>query len=116
MIGNFKYMMPHRDFSINERSSLFINGFIDSYEWMPLSNELFGRIYEGRIPRFLAHTFAETFMLAIQMSAPLIAAMFLTDVGLGFLTKTAPQYNVFVIGIPIKIIVGFLMMPVYAWS
>ena len=51
-------------------------------------------------------------MLALQMSAPLVAAMFLTDVGLGFLARTAPQYNVFVIGIPIKIIVGFLMMAV----
>ena len=80
---------------------------------MPLSNELFGQIYDGEhFTSFLPSTFAETFMLALQMSAPLVAAMFLTDVGLGFLLRTAPQYNVFVIGIPIKIIVGFLMLAV----
>jgi flagellar biosynthetic protein FliR len=32
--------------------------------------------------------------------------MFLTDVGLGLLAKTAPQYNVFVIGIPLKLLIG----------
>jgi flagellar biosynthetic protein FliR len=57
-------------------------------------------------------TFADTFMLALQMSAPIVAAMFLTDVGLGFLARTAPQYNVFVIGIPLKIIIGLLMLAI----
>jgi flagellar biosynthesis protein FliR len=112
MIGNFKFMIATLIFlSINGHHYLLM-ALLQSYEWIPLSNELFGRIYEGSISTFLAHTFAETFMLALQMSAPLVAAMFLTDIGLGFLAKTAPQYNVFVIGIPIKIIVGFLMMAV----
>ena len=61
---------------------------------------------------FLDRMLAQTFMLALQMSAPLVVAMFLADVGLGFLARTAPQYNVFVIGIPIKILVGFLMLSI----
>jgi flagellar biosynthetic protein FliR len=36
--------------------------------------------------------------------------MFLTDVGLGFLAKTAPQYNVFVIGMPLKILLGLFLL------
>ncbi|MNJ73871.1 Flagellar biosynthetic protein FliR [compost metagenome] len=51
-----------------------------------------------------------TFLLAIQIAAPLIVAMFLTDVGLGFLTKTAPHFNVFVVGIPLKIIIGLILL------
>ncbi|MDF2837698.1 MAG: flagellar biosynthetic protein FliR, partial [Paenibacillus sp.] len=47
---------------------------------------------------------------ALQVSAPLVVAMFLTDLGLGFLTKTAPQFNIFVIGIPLKIIVGLILL------
>ncbi|MMZ68228.1 flagellar biosynthesis protein FliR [compost metagenome] len=39
-----------------------------------------------------------------------MVAIFLTDVGLGFLAKTAPQFNIFVIGVPLKIIVGLFML------
>jgi flagellar biosynthetic protein FliR len=31
-------------------------------------------------------------------------------VGLGILSKTAPQFNIFVVGVPIKIIAGFLLL------
>ncbi|MNV87723.1 flagellar biosynthesis protein FliR [compost metagenome] len=44
------------------------------------------------------------------MSAPLVTALFLTDLGLAFLARTAPQYNVFVIGVPLKIIVGLALL------
>jgi flagellar biosynthetic protein FliR len=36
--------------------------------------------------------------------------MFLADVGLALLARTAPQFNVFVVGIPIKILVGLAML------
>ena len=50
------------------------------------------------------------FTLALQMAAPLVVAMFLTDIGLGILSKTAPQFNVFVVGVPIKLLVGILLL------
>lgn len=49
-------------------------------------------------------------MLAFQMSAPIVVALFLTDVGLGFLAKTAPQFNVFAVGMPLKVLVGVAIL------
>lgn len=49
-------------------------------------------------------------MLAFQMSAPIVVSLFLTDVGLGFLAKTAPQFNVFAVGMPLKILVGIAIL------
>jgi flagellar biosynthetic protein FliR len=110
LIGNMKFMIATLIFlSINGHHYLLM-ALLRSYEWIPLSNSLFGRIYGGSISDFLVRTFADTFMLALQMSAPLVAAMFLTDVALGFLAKTAPQYNVFVIGMPLKILVGLILL------
>ena len=40
----------------------------------------------------------------------MMAALFLTDLGLGFLAKTAPQFNIFVIGFILKIFVGLAML------
>jgi len=110
LLGNFKYMIATLVFlSMNGHHYLLL-ALLKSYEWIPLSNDLFERIYQGDIAEFLIRTFAETFMLALQIAAPLVVAMFLTDVGLGFLARTAPQFNVFVIGIPLKILVGFLLL------
>ncbi|SDW27318.1 flagellar biosynthetic protein FliR [Paenibacillus sp. CF384] len=112
LLGNFKNMIATLVFlSINGHHFL-LSGLLQSYEWVPLTNSLFAHVSSGSITSFLTAMLGQTFLLAIQMSAPLVVAMFLTDVGLGFLARTAPQYNVFVIGIPIKILVGFLMLAV----
>lgn len=112
LIGNFKGMIATLVFlSINGHHYL-LSALMQSYEWIPLSNTLFLHMKSGSITTFLTSMTVQTFMLALQLSAPLVVAMFLTDVGLGFLARTAPQYNVFVIGIPIKILVGFLMLAI----
>ncbi|WP_219836673.1 flagellar biosynthetic protein FliR [Paenibacillus sp. R14(2021)] len=110
LTGNFKGMIATLVFlSINGHHYL-LSALLQSYDWIPISNTLFLHMKSGSITSFLTGMVAQTFLLAIQMAAPLVVAMFLTDVGLGFLARTAPQYNVFVIGIPIKILVGFLIL------
>ncbi|MFD0959495.1 flagellar biosynthetic protein FliR [Paenibacillus chungangensis] len=115
LLGYFKYMLMMLVFLMMNGHHYLLGGLMYSYEWMPLSNELFQRMMSGSVTDYLVRVFSNTFLLAVQVAAPLVVAMFLTDVGLGFLTKTAPQFNVFVIGIPLKIIVGlfllFLLMP-----
>ncbi|MFF2482636.1 flagellar biosynthetic protein FliR [Paenibacillus sp. NPDC058071] len=115
MLGNFKYMLLIMVFLLMNGHHYLLTALMDSYQWVPLSNELFGRFAEGNLTEYLTRALGNTFVLALQMASPIVIALFLTDVGLGFLAKTAPQYNVFVVGIPLKIIVGlfvlFLMMP-----
>ncbi|MFD0711286.1 flagellar biosynthetic protein FliR [Paenibacillus sp. GCM10027626] len=110
LLGNFKYAISILIFLSINGHHFMLQALMRSYEWIPLSNELFARIYDGNIAHFLVQTFTYTFMLSLQLAAPLVVAMFLTDVGLGFLARTAPQFNVFVIGIPLKILVGFLLL------
>jgi flagellar biosynthetic protein FliR len=110
LLGNMKFMLAVLIFlSINGHHYL-LNAILRSYEWIPLDNQLFKQIYAGHVSEFFVRTVADTFMLSLQMSAPIVVAMFLTDAGLGFLARTAPQYNVFVIGMPLKILIGFIML------
>lgn len=115
LLGNFKYMLMIVLFLMMNGHHYLLRGLMDSYEWMPLSNELFARMMSGSISDFLTRALGNTFLLAMQVAAPLVVAMFLADAGLGLLAKTAPQYNVFVIGIPLKLIIGsfllILLMP-----
>lgn len=110
IISNFKYMIATLLFlSINGHHYL-LQAIMRSYNWIPLKNDFFNKVYNGSLSEFLVRTFSESFVLAFQMSAPLVVALFLTDVALGFLARTAPQFNVFVIGVPLKIIVGLLLL------
>ncbi|MCB9010634.1 MAG: flagellar biosynthetic protein FliR [Actinobacteria bacterium] len=45
---------------------------------------------------------ADLFMIAMQVAAPLMAALLITDVALGIISRAAPQMNVFIVGLPVK--------------
>jgi len=44
---------------------------------------------------------------ALRLSLPMIGALLLTNLALGILTRSAPQLNIFAIGFPITLAVGF---------
>jgi flagellar biosynthetic protein FliR len=50
------------------------------------------------------------FVIAMKLSLPVFGAVLLADVGLGFVARTVPQMNVFILGIPLKITVGFVVL------
>lgn len=50
------------------------------------------------------------FSSGLQLSLPILAALLLVNIALGILTRAAPQLNLFGIGFPITIAVGFLMI------
>jgi flagellar biosynthetic protein FliR len=115
IVGNLKFMVAVLVFlSVNGHHYL-LGAIMDSYLWLPLENNFFQNIYGGALTQFLAETFSRTFLMALQIAAPVMVAVFLSDVAMGLLARTAPQFNVFVLGIPLKIIVGLvvlmLMMP-----
>ncbi len=66
------------------------------------------------MPRFevfvqgVASTSAGVFVIALQLAAPLMAALLITDVALGIMSRAAPQMNVFATGLPIKIGIGLV--------
>lgn len=53
---------------------------------------------------------AQLFVLAIKISAPVVASLFLVDLALALVSRAAPQMNVIQIGFPLKVSVGFLFM------
>ncbi|WP_217595931.1 flagellar biosynthetic protein FliR [Cohnella sp. GbtcB17] len=110
LFGNLKFMLMMLVFLSMNGHHYLLGAIMNSYKWLPLDNRMFQTVYEGRLTEFLVRTFADTFMLSLQVAAPLVVAMFITDIGLGLLARTAPQYNVFVIGVPIKLLIGFALL------
>lgn len=62
---------------------------------------------------------AQMFVVAVKIALPIIIAILAADIAMGFIARTVPQMNVFIVGLPLKIMVGLvalmLMIPVYLW-
>ncbi|HWH82074.1 MAG TPA: flagellar biosynthetic protein FliR [Burkholderiaceae bacterium] len=54
--------------------------------------------------------FGSMFVFGLVLVAPVVFALLLVDVGLGIVSRTMPQLNVFTVGIPAKIVVGLLLL------
>jgi flagellar biosynthetic protein FliR len=46
----------------------------------------------------------------VQICAPVLLAVVLTDVAFGLLNKVVPQLNVFAVGFPAKVTVGLVLV------
>jgi len=110
LTGNFKYLLLMTCFLMMNGHHFLITGLMDSFKYMPLDNNWFAKMADGSLAQLIVEAFAHSMMLGIQIATPFMVALFLTDLGLGFLAKTAPQFNVFVIGFAIKIFVGLIML------
>ena len=53
---------------------------------------------------------ATIFSTGLQLALPILAAMLLTNMALGVLTRSAPQLNIFGIGFPITLGTGLVIL------
>ena len=50
------------------------------------------------------------FSMALEISAPVLVALFITQIALGLLNRAAQQFNVFMISFPLNILVGLSLL------
>jgi flagellar biosynthetic protein FliR len=84
----------------------FIKALTQSYRLVPPLKVHFG----GSLMEQLVQLAGNMFVIAVQVGAPVIAAMLLTSVAFGLVARTVPQMNVFIVAMPLKIGVGLLFM------
>ena len=83
---------------------LLLEGLLDSFEAAPS-----GLPDLGATSSELVDGLGLFFLAALEIAAPLLGVLFLTEVALGLLSKAAPQMNVFTLGFPIKILLTLLL-------
>lgn len=64
------------------------------------------------LARVLTSSLGSMMLAALQIAGPLIAVLFLADVGLGLLTRVAPALNAFAMGFPLKIMLTLTLSTV----
>jgi flagellar biosynthetic protein FliR len=82
---------------------LFLNESMGSIE--------LGTFYpEHFIWEYLSHAFTHLFVMGFIIAFPIIALSILADVIFGMLMKTMPQFNLLVVGFPIKIFLSIMVL------
>lgn len=107
LIGQYFYITALLFLLSVDGHHLLIDGMYYSYEIIPPD----GLIEVGDpFAVFILETFNQMFIIAFQVSIPIVGCLFLVDIALGLIARTVPQLNVFVVGLPLKIGVSFLVL------
>jgi flagellar biosynthetic protein FliR len=56
------------------------------------------------------HAFSNVFAAALELAAPVLVALLITDVAFGVVSRVVPQLNVFAVGFPAKVTVTLLVV------
>jgi flagellar biosynthesis protein FliR len=85
-----------------------IQGLNHTYDLVPLVDfPALGSMVAG-----VQHAFVGIFVAAIELSAPVLLAVIITDAAFGVVARVVPQLNVFQVGFPAKVTVGLLVIGV----
>jgi len=115
VVGNFWFLVAMLIFLSIDGHHLVLTAFADSYEIIPPGFVALASSVGELMIKYTAYVF----VIALKMAAPVMVALFLTDVALGTIAKTMPTMNVFFVGFPIKIGVGLLViamsLPIFSY-
>ncbi|ACL70420.1 flagellar biosynthetic protein FliR [Halothermothrix orenii] len=106
VVGQFKNIMAILVFLAINGHHLLLEGLYRSFQIIPLRGLTLG----SEVFNLLFRTTGNMFIIAFKIALPVMGTLFIADVVFGFLARTVPQMNIFIIGLPMKILIGFIML------
>lgn len=106
VIGRFYQLLALTLLFASNAHLVMLAGVLRTYELVPVG----AMIDTGLFARSATDVVAGMFLAAMQIAGPVVAVLFLTDVGLGLLTRVAPALNVFALGFPLKILITLVVV------
>ncbi|MFZ4515040.1 MAG: flagellar biosynthetic protein FliR [Acidimicrobiia bacterium] len=88
-------------FFVTGACTMMVKGFIFSFRAIPASG-----ISLANLEQLLTRELGMFMVAAIEIAAPVLVTLFLTELVLGILAKASPSLNVFALGFPLRVIVA----------
>ena len=109
LFGVFYYQLALVSFLTVGGHRMFIQGIGESFRMVPILK--MPDIQPGLTPmlELVIRLTADTLLICLQLSAPILIAIFIADLILGLTNRVAPMINVFEMGFNIKGFVGMLL-------
>lgn len=106
VVGQFQNILATLLFLTINGHHILIHNIHRSFEIIPPGEA----VYINGLFKMIFRASGDMFLLSFKIALPIIGTIFLVDVILGFLARAVPQMNLFIIGLPVKILVGFIFL------
>lgn len=113
LIERLLYWISLVIFFIVDGHHILILQLIESFKWVTLGKFI---LFQGSAG-IIIEAFISFFIIGFKMAIPIILIVVITDLVLGLMSRTVPQLNVMILGLPLKILISlasFLFaMPIF---
>lgn len=106
IIGDFYYLIAMMVFLLINGHHFIIQALSSSLKIIPLGTY----VISGNLATELAKYAGGVFIIAIKIAAPVLVSFFLVHVAMGVISRVIPQMQVFFVVLPLKMILGLMLM------
>jgi len=106
VFGTFHQMLATMILFVTNGHMLVLGGLLSTFRFLPVG----ANPDTGQATEVMLSAFRVFFVTAVQIALPMIAVLFLADLGLALLTKVAPQLNAINVMFPAKIGLTLLLV------
>lgn len=106
LLGNFKYILALMVFLATNGHHILLSALVASFKLVPVT----GVVIPSSLAWFILDLVSGAFAIAFKISLPVLVSLVLADVAFGILARTMPQMNIFVVGIPAKLVIGIFAL------
>ncbi len=108
LIGQFENIVATLIFLVLDGHLLVIQALIRSYDLLPVG----GAHINSQLMEMITRVTSGVFSIGFQLGAPLIVSLFLANLVIALLSRAVPQIQVFVVGFPLTLLLGFFFIMV----
>lgn len=106
--GSFYTQMVTIMLLISNMHYYLIRAIIDSFKYIPLG----GAVFKAGLYEIFTSFIVDFFIIGFRIVLPIFATMLIVNVVLGVLARIAPQMNMFVVGMQLKVLGGLVILSI----
>lgn len=106
VVAEWEQLLALLAFLALDAHHLLVGALVESFRIAPITHATIGREVLFAVPAQAAQVFA----IGLRIAAPVLIVLLLANATLGVLQRTIPQLNVFVVGFPVNVGVGLVVL------
>lgn len=106
IIASLEGLLATLLFIVLDGHHIFFEVMLFSYGEVPIG----GFLFTQNKMDFLLRAMGDLIIIGLKLGAPLIISLLLANVIMGFMARSIPQMNVFIVGFPFTIGLGFILL------
>lgn len=106
VIEQFKNLLAMMLFLAVDAHHILVRALVSSFQEVPIG----GATIQQPFFQYLIFVTGRVFVTGFKIGAPVIVTLLFVEIALGMLSKMIPQINIFIEGVPLKILVTVIML------